>query len=422
MQFTKTYKIAEVNKDRLVEKIDTINRKLDRLNLPMVVITVDSVFFKTYPATWHTPERIVKFLNITLSGQKPEISGYEFIATLQHIDGHVILRGIPGGEEIPASYRNADPKNCDHCQTRRDRSNTYILRNTKALQYLQVGSACLDTFLGKDSDPHAIAKGLQWLQDLAVYADTLEADEDGEAGGSGQKTYFEINKFMAHVASACRMAGFVSKAKARENEKVMSTVDLVLSQLNPATRENEEIDFDEDHVLTKRAKNRQQANFVDLVVTDQDKELAQASLSWARSITDVSNDYLYNVQTVSQLEYLDLRTVGIAASIVSAYQRSVSDAQAQAMQNGKISNHVGTVGSKFTAQVSIVGKTAINGHYGTTYLYRFIDQDGNKLSWFASKPAIDTEKVKDVTITGTVKKHDEYRGTKQTVLTRCKVA
>ena len=57
--------------------------------------------------------------------------------------------------------------------------------------------------------------------------------------------------------------------------------------------------------------------------------------------------------------------------------------------------------------------------YGTTFLYRFVDDAGNVFVWKASG----AYNVFDgVTIKGTVKDHSEYQGVKQTVLTRCKIA
>jgi hypothetical protein len=57
--------------------------------------------------------------------------------------------------------------------------------------------------------------------------------------------------------------------------------------------------------------------------------------------------------------------------------------------------------------------------WGTTWLYKFTDEAGNVFTWFASSPVNDEDKV--LTIKDTVKKHEEYKGIKQTVMTRCRV-
>ena len=63
--------------------------------------------------------------------------------------------------------------------------------------------------------------------------------------------------------------------------------------------------------------------------------------------------------------------------------------------------------------------TSWEGMYGTTYLYKFTDDQGNVYIWYASR-GIETHD--GMTLKGTVKDHNERDGVKQTVLTRCKAA
>lgn len=73
-----------------------------------------------------------------------------------------------------------------------------------------------------------------------------------------------------------------------------------------------------------------------------------------------------------------------------------------------------------------------DSYYGTKYVYTLVDNNGNVYTWFTSnllayrdKEDCDNDVFADpgdvVHIKGTVKDHTEFRGTKQTVLTRCKV-
>lgn len=62
---------------------------------------------------------------------------------------------------------------------------------------------------------------------------------------------------------------------------------------------------------------------------------------------------------------------------------------------------------------------SFDGYYGTSYCYRFL-HGTNVVTWFTSK-CFNIEAGAEVTISGTVKKFDEYKGEKQTVLTRCTV-
>lgn len=86
------------------------------------------------------------------------------------------------------------------------------------------------------------------------------------------------------------------------------------------------------------------------------------------------------------------------------------------------SGHVGTVGEKIAFTATVEGVHSFDGNYGTTFVVRFRDDKGNLLVWFASNPPDCVEKDAKVTVTGTVKAHDERDNEKQTLVTRCKVA
>ena len=58
--------------------------------------------------------------------------------------------------------------------------------------------------------------------------------------------------------------------------------------------------------------------------------------------------------------------------------------------------------------------------YGYTYMYKFTDNNGNIFTW-KTGTWIDTESVSSVNLKATIKAHSEYRGIKQTELTRCKI-
>jgi hypothetical protein len=91
------------------------------------------------------------------------------------------------------------------------------------------------------------------------------------------------------------------------------------------------------------------------------------------------------------------------------------------------SKHVGNVGDKVEVEVththtgSFESGFGHNGYYTvTTYVHTFKDADGNVFVWKTS--SVSGFENETFRIKGTVKAHDEYRGVKQTVLTRCKVA
>ena len=100
------------------------------------------------------------------------------------------------------------------------------------------------------------------------------------------------------------------------------------------------------------------------------------------------------------------------------------------LEQKALSNYVGNIGEKIT----ITGTVKIAGGYETEYgyvrIYKFTDNNNNVYVWKTSTyiyaednngNQVASEELKEITITGTIKAHNEYNNEKQTVLTRCKV-
>lgn len=82
--------------------------------------------------------------------------------------------------------------------------------------------------------------------------------------------------------------------------------------------------------------------------------------------------------------------------------------------------YVGTSGERIDVAVTVVGKSVISGYYGDTTLYKFADKDDNLLVTFYSGTKMDLDIDDELTITGTVDKHQLYDNVKQTTLKRVK--
>lgn len=70
-------------------------------------------------------------------------------------------------------------------------------------------------------------------------------------------------------------------------------------------------------------------------------------------------------------------------------------------------------------EVVLTGARECSTYYGDSTLYTF-DYGDNKMTWFTSScPKVEMTVGHSYLLTGTVKKHDEYNGVKQTQLNRC---
>lgn len=82
--------------------------------------------------------------------------------------------------------------------------------------------------------------------------------------------------------------------------------------------------------------------------------------------------------------------------------------------------YYGQVGEKVDMDVTLERRNWYDTKFGTTWVYTFKDDAGHALVWKTS--VILEDEINEFHLKGTIKEHSEYRGIKQTVLTRCKVA
>lgn len=117
------------------------------------------------------------------------------------------------------------------------------------------------------------------------------------------------------------------------------------------------------------------------------------------------------------------KTSGIVASAIQAYMRHLErqeEINRSTFENAqKARGHVGEVKKRQVFEKLTVKKMRyIDGYYGTTTLVIFEDETGNLIKWFSSKELDDLEEGDVVDIKSTVKKHDEYNGVPETVVSR----
>lgn len=89
------------------------------------------------------------------------------------------------------------------------------------------------------------------------------------------------------------------------------------------------------------------------------------------------------------------------------------------------SNYIGVIGENVKVKVTLKRISTFETHftyYGeTNYIYSFVDENGNTLVWKTSSFK-EIAEGESYTIQGKIKEHSEYKGDKQTILTRCKIA
>lgn len=406
---TQTYAVQPERLATLTAKLDTLNRRAVKLGVALVTYTVGDLqtaveYFDrcgqqltdgTSPRVDHTEVRA--WHDVTLTTAPVKLAGWTFIATLDHAsEAGVVLRTVPG-ETVPVSYREASNA-CDHCQTKRNRAETFVVRHDDGT-HKQIGRQCVRDFLGVD--PTQAAR----LAELSIaIGEALDGERDFVGGGS--RDYLALGTFMSAVAVAIRLWGWRSRKVAQQIEKT-ATVDDAFCLIYPGRPDPRSDD--------ERERQRP---------TEADRAQADAAIAWARALRtngEELSDYLWNVTVVASGEVLARKSAGIAASIISAYQRAIGQ-ELERRTAAAVSQYVGTVGTRQDfAALTVVFLRSIDGNYGPTTICTFLDPAGNRIKWFASGEP-DFEQGDTVTLKATVKAHsDAYQGIKETTITRAKV-
>ena len=408
---TREFSVVLSKQADLVAELERLAKRAAKIGAPAITWEFGAVTSRKVVVDMGGSDRLVPFVALTLTGVRPQVNGWEFVATVEHLDGVNVLRHTPACTEveIPETYRRNDPT-CEHCNLARRRRDTYVLRSETGT-WKEVGSSCLVDFLGHDN-PHTLAAYAEMLGSALALCESCESDPDGGYGfGGGGPAAFALVEFLAHVAAEIRESGWTPKSAVPERPSA-STAEMALDRIAPSRASREE--------------NRR-----DRSVTDSDRAVAEASAEWALGLETSGerlNDYLWNLFAVAKSGIVKHRTVGLAASIVAAHTKAEVRKRERAAR--KPSEHVGTVGETRSFALTLDRHFSFETQWGWVDRYIFRDADDCVFAWKASGDssviglkAPDDRMVEGSTyiLIATVKKHDDYKGTKQTVLTRAGV-
>lgn len=430
------FKVLHERMEDFTTKVESLNRKAKRYNLP--------------PATWEVvddhataevligttrddhgvkqgvygkrPARIVK-----LNAPQLKIAGWTFIAKVEPMEGPRNKVSIIGKNVTLHPKTWTTGMHCEHCAQTRKRNAVYILEDAKGV-HKQVGSNCLADFLGHDASSAAnAAEGVARL-----FGDDGDFDEFA-TGGAGRE-YVPTDYALQIILQRIDLdGGFISRAQA-DRDNTMSTSESVTGDLFGK----------ESGMMAARA--RQNPGLVGR---------AQAVREWAAAIPDDDTDpFRQNAKSLAMADAVQPREVGLLAGTVASYNR-FQEAEARA-RSPRANEVFGKPGDKFghpdkklskkdrdagvvqhpphTAKVTRIAH--VTGQWGDKQGIELVDEAGRTFMWWASGDTtydnadevhqrfgsdtlrrLHTGDVVKLT-GGSIKSHGEYRGTKQTTLTR----
>ncbi|MDN5687860.1 MAG: hypothetical protein L0G94_14480 [Brachybacterium sp.] len=303
----------------------------------------------------------------------------------------------------------AEPGRCDHCGKFRDRNTTYLVTDPETGDTLQVGASCMGAFLGIKP------KGL-WTLGLGM--DDLQDDDQHAPVGSTQVTDSRGLVAKALVAtdmgkryvSKSRAAGWGASSTADRGEYLFSSV--TSRRLTPEEREEREQAHEQLAEVLK-------SGVVDDVIS------AGASIG-----TD--SDYGRNLITALEAGFATDKMQGVVVSAVAVYGRRQREVANQEAQQERAASAAEGFAAPVKTRMREVPVAVTNVYestrprYGYPYgdepfqIITMRDADGHEIVWKTGSLQ-QVQAGDQISMTGTVKDHDRFRGVDQTVISRAKL-
>lgn len=390
-----SFRIPEQNYQKFLEAIKRLNKKAKRIRaIPIQVMEGELEIARFFDE--ETKMMVAEaYQHCTVIGTTPRINGWEFIASIElDEEGLPIINAVPGmteeGELV--QFRNATNW-CDQCHERRLRTNVYILRSEDHATYKQVGSTCLEAFLGY-ANPMTLAAMAEMLIEAVGIAEAAEEEDWG--GGSGRSNFLLLEEYLTWVTCCMRTFGYLSKRQ----------VDQAGGFGSPTSA---------------RSLNAMFGKEKEFVPEQQDQADAKAAIAWMQGNEewDTGNDFQHDCYAIAHKEAIHFKNCGKAAYIVEAWRQAMVEERKRQRRKGP-SQHQGQIGERLSREVVCEDIHSYTNSYGEQkVLLTFEDADGNRYKWFTR--AVMVEEEQRYHLTGKVLRHDDYRGECSTILANCRV-
>lgn len=423
------YRVPSYNVATLTDKLTKLRKRAEKIGGLTVEWCSD-----TTETVEHQDGTVSRFIFFVVNADPVRIAGWTFLAKLSIEEGGVLVSKIPGAarawqlrreedyssasgrywdldQATEAAQAALDAMNlgayadeatacdCDHCGLDRRRKATYLVEETTTGAIKQVGSSCLRDFLG--TDPANILRYSEYLRDLDDFGNE---DDDGYGGGGGSaRREVSTIGYLWHVCAMIRVNGWAARSGSDRPTADQATDNL--------------------WALSERRHNKFGEKLWE-DVTEEDKERAKAALAWGlehfgslKGGEFGLSDFDRNMLVAARGSVVSANTRGILAYLPVAHYRFLEKEieKARERETAVESQHVGTVGQRGPFTLTCLRIFETEGHYGTTYITQFEDEAGNRFKWFGSY-SLDLGKT--YSGTWTIKGHDEYKGVKETVVTR----
>lgn len=347
-------------------------------------------------------------VDFDVRGEAPRVGPYRFVAEVERTPGGNIIAAL-AGVEIGELGREWDGR-CEHCNTPRRRLKAYVVEHAETGERKIVGKSCLRDHTGQDTPAGAIA--------LFEYErEPLGGDAEEWCGGFSP--WYESTRYVIAAArAAIALFGWRPNSACHDGERSTSAC-VALLWARGKERETHKREIDDLRTeMTLRA--------------DEYVATADAILAWGADLAPRS-DYEHNLKIALAGNMVTGKTFGLVVSACAAFDKQqavvverAERAKAEA-ERAAASFHYGAEGTRYRGVDVTVDKAIAmpDRGFGPSVLYVLRTGDGALLKWFTgADPRANGKRIAPgdrVAIDFTVKRHEQYNGAPQTIVTRAKV-
>ena len=401
----KVYKCFSSDFQNLEKKIKRITKKLDKNNLKwsfeILGESVEEVTMWDYvnrdniPASQFSPKNLGKVVvdvtSYTFEMESLKLGEFEVLAVIEHNavekTNENIIHVIKENASVSLKYRTVK-SHCYHCNSDRKRNKTVLLINPEN-EIIQVGSTCIKEYTGIDG--LSIINNYQDIHDICLTECFADIDRV-----SNLPKYDKTLNYLASCIQLIDTKGYVK---------------------------SEDMNCTKYRAWEICGTNEQDEKYF---------AIAQKVIDYFQSREFKEYEtFQNNIKLYLSNEYT--KANGIVAYAYEAYKKETEKDIKKAKENEskKDSGYVGSIKEKIQTELTYINSYSFDTEWGTSYIHKFLDAEGNIFVWKSSKSLGDWDEKgeyrhpdqgQQVKIKGTIKDHSEYAGAKQTILTRCKIA
>lgn len=376
----KEYYVPVSKMEDFKSRFEKFNRKLDRSGYGQTAVMLGQTRIQI-----HNTDN-TQFCNCYKIGvEMPDkvINDWKVLGVIQHPTRKNQQRGFDfvkfyGEDGLSKEYAGIKATRCDHCHKEISRTTQVVLLNMKTGEKKVIGRSCLSEYLGVDLD-----KGYEYFVDKAIM---------------GAEDWFEEVK--VEFEKAYRLENILNNGMEIIKENGYTPKACASSEIPTAVWLDRR--YDKNEIF--------------------DTSIIEEFRNYLEN-TGYSSNFMENLKAIAQFDRVLISDLYLIAAGINMFMKNRK--YQETVKKEMNSEFIGVENDKMN--LDKVRVATIKGYcscYANNAVIVVLYAGENKMVWFTNETTVNNNNLKENTeynLKFTVKKHEEYNGVKQTVITRAKV-